>query len=399
MLNDHSDKALIFLKLKLIYRIASWNNLIASFYEAAKGKWDWPEVTKFYANLDKNIAKMQRDIITGNYEIRSYRYKIIFEKKKRLIMALPFYDRVVQWAVYRQINWWLDRKMIYHSYGSRINKGTLKAVTTLRKWMRRSYAKNKETRYLKMDISKFFYRIDHGVLLSIFSRYYKSDQETVRLLSKIIECDKYAFGLPRFKSIDDVNVDEMVFNKGMPVGNLLSQLFANIYLNELDQYCKHVLKIKFYIRYMDDIVILSDDLDQIHFYHKKIKAFLLDKLKLDLNDKTCIGKVKSGITFLSRRVYPNHVRLCRSSAKRIKSKIIKACIQYANGEIDFDKAMQILKSYDGELKHVECDGLKRWISKNAILQRNKNPKDFKQKVRTKNEGIELSDHAQTYAAA
>jgi hypothetical protein len=385
--------------LKLIYRIASWDNLIASFYEAAKGKWDWPEVIKFYNNLDKNIAKMQREIITGKYEIRSYRYKIIFEKKKRLIMALPFYDRVVQWAVYRQINWWLDRKMIYHSYGSRNNKGTLKAVTTLQKWMRRLYAKDKETRYLKMDISKFFYRIDHGVLLSIFSRYYKNDPETVRLLGKVIECDKYAFGLPRFKSIDDVNVDEMVFDKGMPVGNLLSQLFANVYLNELDQYCKHVLKIKYYIRYMDDIVILNDDLDQIHFYHKKIKAFLLDKLKLDLNDKTCIGKVKSGITFLSRRVYRNKIKFTHQASKRMKKKMIDACIKYANFEIDFKEAQATLNSYYGELKHINCDGLKRWAEENVVLQRNRDAKLFKQKVRSKNEGIELSDHAQTYAAA
>lgn len=388
---------------KLIQKIASWDNLLNAFYKAADGKWDWPAVIDFYNSLESNLARMQNEILSGTYHVRSYNCKVIHEKKKRLVMALPFYDRVIQWAIYAQIVDWLDKKMIYNSYGSRaksdVKRGTLKAVEKLRSWCHICTCKNSEYRYLKLDISKFFYRIDHATLINIFKRYYKNDDEFIALLTGIITSDKYAFGLPRFKSIDDVNVDEMIFDKGMPVGNLLSQLFANVYLNELDQYCKHVLKIKYYIRYMDDIVILCDDLNKIHYYHDMIESYLSQKLKLDLNDKTCIGKVKAGITFLSRRVYPNHVRLCRSSAKRIKSKIIKACIQYANGEIDFDKAMQILKSYDGELKHVECDGLKRWISKNAILQRNKNPKDFKQKVRTKHEGIELSDHAQAYAAA
>lgn len=369
--------------MKLIYKIAAWDNLIASFYEAARGKWDWPEVIKFYSHLDQNISKMQREIITGKYEIRSYRYKVIYEKKKRLIMALPFYDRMVQWAIYRQVYWWLDRKMIYHSYGSRNNKGTLRAIKTLQKWEKKTYRRNKEVRYLKMDISKFFYRIDHSVLLSIFERYYKNDPDTVELLRKVIECKGYAFGLPRFKSIDDVNVDEMIFDKGMPVGNLLSQLFANIYLNELDQYCKHVLKIKYYIRYMDDIVILCDDLDKIHYYHDMIETYLSQKLKLDLNDKTCIGKVKAGITFLSRRVYPNKIKFAQQSSKRMKNKMIKACIKYANYEISFKDVQATLNSYYGEMKHVDCDGLKRWASQNVVLQRNRDIKDFKQKVRLK----------------
>lgn len=326
---------------------------------------------------------MQREIISGKYEIRSYRYKIVREKKKRLIMALPFYDRVVQWAIYRQIYWWLDNKMFYHSYGSRNGKGTLKAIDTLQRWEITEYRKNKETRYLKMDISKFFYRIDHDVLIDIFRRYYKKDKEVISIIKSVVECKNYAFGLPRFKSIDDVTVDDMLFNKGMPVGNLLSQLFANVYLNELDQYCKNVLKIKYYIRYMDDIIIIDDDLSKLHYYHQQIKEYLLNVLKLDLNDKTCFGKIKSGVTFLSRRVYPHKVKFAKQSSRRMKKKMLKACIKYANYEIGFKEAQAILNSYYGEMRHVDCVGLKRWSEEYIVLQRNRRKEDFKQKVRLK----------------
>ena len=365
---------------KLIQKIASWDNLLNAFYKAADGKWDWPAVIDFYNSLESNLARMQNEILSGTYHVRSYNCKVIHEKKKRLVMALPFYDRVIQWAIYAQIVDWLDKKMIYNSYGSRaksdVKRGTLKAVEKLRSWCHICTCKNSEYRYLKLDISKFFYRIDHATLISIFKRYYKNDDEFIALLTGIITSDKYAFGLPRFKSIDDVSNDEMLYDCGMPVGNLLSQLFANVYLNELDQYCKHVLKIKYYIRYMDDIVILSDDLDQIHFYHKKIKVFLLDKLKLDLNDKTCIGKVKSGITFLSRRVYRNKIKFTHQSSKRMKKKMIDTCIKYANYEIDFKEAQSVLNSYYGELKHINCDGLKRWAEENVVLQRNRDASEW-----------------------
>lgn len=367
--------------MKMIDKICRWENLLEAFYNAAQGKWKRNEVSAFYADLGGNLEAIQDELKNGTYEVGHYQLKYIYEKKKRLIMILPFRDRVIQWSIYNVMYQWLDNKMMFHSYGSRKGKGSHKAVLKLQSWCKRCYEYDHECRYLKLDISKFFYRIDHKILIKILRRYY--DDEMMDLLIKIIDSKEVPFGLPRFKTIDDVDKDGMLFDVGMPVGNLLSQLFANVYLNELDQYCKHTLKIKYYIRYMDDIIILCDDLEKIHFYLKKIKVFLYSELKLDLNKKTCIGKIKSGITFLSRRVYPYKVKLTNQSAKHIKKMLMKSCKQYADCKISFKEAQETFNSYYGEMKYVECDGLKKWISENIIYQRNRDHKLFKQPIRMK----------------
>ena len=365
-------------KGRLIDEIADWSNLMHAYKMASKGKKDWPAVMKFSKGLGKNFMKIENELKSGSYKVTGYRYRYVYEKKKRLIMALPFYDRVVQWAIYAKIYDYLDNKMIYHSYGSRRDKGSVKAVNNLQKIVNHCYKSNNDCYYLKIDVSKFFYRIDHGSLKKIVRRYFKNDPEVIKILDSIIETDGYNFGLPRFKSIDDVGINGMVHECGMPVGNLLSQLFANVYLNELDQYCKHILKIKNYYRYMDDIVILCNGKKQIRYYLLMIEKFMNGKLKLDLNGKTCIGKVKAGITFLSRRVYPNKIKLTRQATKRIKRRLLKTCRKYADYEISLDEAMETIDSYYAEIKHVNCDNLKEWMSQNVVLQRNRNPQFFKQ---------------------
>lgn len=137
-------------------------------------------------------------------------------------------------------------------------KGTHKAADRLQYWLRQTERKPERYYYLKMDISKYFYRVDHDILLKILARRIK-DQRLLNLLEKIINCESMNFGLPPGKEPDEVAVSDRLSNKGMPIGNLTSQMFANIYLNEVDQYAKHELGLHYYIRYMDDIIILHHD--------------------------------------------------------------------------------------------------------------------------------------------
>ncbi|MGB9825791.1 MAG: reverse transcriptase domain-containing protein, partial [Desulfofundulus sp.] len=169
--------------------------------------------------------------------------------KKRLIMALPFRDRVVQWAIYRVINPLLDRQFIYDSYACRVGKGTHKAADRLQYWLRYLDRRYPKVYVLKLDISKYFYRVDHAVLKGILRKKI-ADRDLLWLLDTIIDGDGQKFGIPL--GDHDFEFDRLA-DIGMPIGNLTSQLFANLYLNEADQYAKHQLRLKYYIRYMDEV--------------------------------------------------------------------------------------------------------------------------------------------------
>lgn len=211
--------------------------------------------------------------------------------------------------------------------------------------------------YLKLDISKFFYRVNHAKLLEILSRRIK-DPELMRFLDSVINSRAEAFGLPRGKTPQDTPPEEWLYDVGMPIGNLTSQLFANIYMNELDQYAKHVLHIHYYIRYMDDVIVLAETKEQLQEWKEKIEAFLRDELFLDLNDKTCIRPVSMGIEFVGVRIYATHMKLRKSTVGRLKREVKKITEMYATGEMskeDFDRRVASIK---GLLEHTQSASLR-----------------------------------------
>lgn len=211
--------------------------------------------------------------------------------------------------------------------------------------------------YLKLDISKFFYRVNHAKLLEILSRRIK-DPELMHFLDSVINSRAEAFGLPRGKTPQDTPPEEWLYDVGMPIGNLTSQLFANIYMNELDQYAKHVLHIHYYIRYMDDVIVLAETKEQLQEWKERIEAFLRDELFLDLNDKTCIRPVSMGIEFVGVRIYATHMKLRKSTVGRLKREVKKITEMYATGEMskeDFDRRVASIK---GLLAHTQSASLR-----------------------------------------
>lgn len=251
----------------LLERIYSWENLLDAYHEAASEKWYRNDVTAFAANLEENLISIQNDLIWHTYKVGRYRQFYVHEPKKRLVMALGFRDRVVQWAIYLQTNQYLDNGMIYHSYGCRVGKGTTRAADRLQYWCTLVDRKPGKWYYLKLDVSKYFYRVDHRVLLDILRRKFPNEDGYLWLMETIINCDHTPFGLPPGKSADEIPPSERLFEVGMPIGNLTSQLLANVCLNELDQYIKHELKAHFYDRYYGPLLhSRAPEMDREKYY-------------------------------------------------------------------------------------------------------------------------------------
>jgi retron-type reverse transcriptase len=276
-------------------------------------------------------------------------------------MSLPFKDRIVQWAIYRQLFPLYENTFIFDSYACRRGKGTHKAADRLEYWLRQTDRKPERYYYLKMDISKYFYRVDHDILLKILARRIK-DRRLMNLLEKIINCESMNFGLPPGKEADEVEVCDRLSNKGMPIGNLTSQMFANIYLNEVDQYAKHELGLHYYIRYMDDIIILHHDKKYLAEVKELMSEFLKDNLCLDLNDKTVIRPCSMGVDFVGYRIWATHRKLKKKTAVKIKRNLKNQIKRVRAGEESKERLDRSVASYRGILSHCNSYGLKQSLN-------------------------------------
>lgn len=251
-----------------------------------------------------------------------------------------------------------EKTFISDSYACRKKKGTHKAADKLQYWLRQTERKPERYYYLKMDISKYFYRVDHEILLKILGRRIK-DKRLLNLLERIINCENTKFGLPMGKEPDEVEVEDRLGNKGMPIGNLTSQMFANIYLNEVDQYAKHELGLHYYIRYMDDIIILHHDKKYLAQVKEDLRIFLDENLRLNLNNKTAIRPCSMGIDFVGFRIWATHRRLKKKTALKIKRNMKRYVTKVAAGKESREKMERAIASYRGILSHCNSYGLRQ----------------------------------------
>lgn len=319
-----------------------------------------------FLELDSNLNSLYKDLQEGSYKVSGYRIIYIYVPKKRLIMALQFRDRVLQWAIYRLLNPMYEKIYISDSYGCRKGKGRERAAKRLQYWLRQTDRKPVQYYYLKLDISKFFYRVDREILLNILKRRIK-DERLIKLFDTIINSEKRAFGLPL--GVDPCQIDprEMLFDKGMPIGNLTSQMFANIYMNELDQYLKHELHLKYVIRYMDDCIILHHSKEELWQIQRKIEIFLLEKLRLNLNSKTVIRPTTCNIDFVGYVINKDEIRLRSATVRRMRSRIKYIVKAYERGEMTLKEVNATMQSYFGLMKHCTNEGLKQNIINGFVL--------------------------------
>lgn len=278
----------------------SWCN-VDNFYEALKevrkGKTLHDTFIAFERKAPIHIENLVNEIRSGIYKPMPYRSFKVFEPKERIISAPHIRDRVVQHALMRVIKKPIDDRFIAQNFACRVNKGTHKCSKTLIK-----YLKDFDEGYcLKIDISKFFYEINRDVLFV--------------KIEKIIKCKKSLDVIYRFV-YDNEDL------KGIPIGNLTSQLFANLMLNDLDHFIKRTLKCKYYLRYMDDMIILDSNKDKLNYIFSEIKK-ILNYEKLRLNPKSGIFDLKQGVDFVGYRTWKNKRLIRKQSLFRIRKSLKK----------------------------------------------------------------------------
>lgn len=356
------------MKIKNVFDlIFSMENLYGALEDASGGRRYNQDVMYFNFHAWELLDEIRKSVYDGTYKIEKYYIFYVYEPKKRMIMSIKFRHRVVQWAIYRVVNPMLVKGYIEDSYGCIPGKGSLKAVQRLQYWLIQvSRQENSRWFYLKLDISKYFYRISHRVLKKILAKKIK-DKRLLKLLYSVIDCEHTPFGLPEGCSPGDVSLEDRLFDVGMPIGNLLSQIFANVYLDVLDQFCKRVLRIHFYIRYMDDVIILCDSKEKLRVWKDRISEFLETELELQLNSKTCIRPINQGIEFVGYRVWPDKLVLRKSTTLHMK-RVLKARREaYRIKEITLRQATDTLNCYLGMLKHCDSDALRESILDNFVL--------------------------------
>lgn len=261
--------------MTLFDQITDFNNLYAAYKSAAAGKHDRAEVLRHDFHAEKILLTLQRQLRGGTYRHGKYRTFKVFDPKQRDVAAAPFTDRIVHHAVVRVIEPLFERGFIYDSYACRVGKGTHATVLRLQHFLRVATDKYGEFYILRADIRKFFASIDHAVLRQLLAKKIY-DEKTLELCAHIIASYQEPAGGGR------AYTDKP---RGLPIGNLTSQLFANVYLNFLDQFVKHTLRERFYIRYMDDFLIIHPSKTHLHQIRTRLALFTHDHLALELHPK------------------------------------------------------------------------------------------------------------------
>ena len=272
------------------------NNLYDAYLSARKNKRNKKAIYEFEKNLGMNLASLKAELENFIYKPSEYRTFYVYEPKQRLIVAPNFRDSVIQHLIYNYIYDLFDRSFIHDSYGCRKLKGTHKASARLQEFMRKH---SNDKYYLQLDIRKYYYNINHNILKKLIAKKIK-DERIVELIMLFVDTTS---------------------DKGLYVGNVLSQLFGLIYLNLLDHYIKRELKIKHYIRYVDDFVLVGLDKSEANCLKVKIEKFLKDNLELELS-KFRIAKIKQGCNFVGFRTWQS-MKFIRKHTLHNFSKAVK----------------------------------------------------------------------------
>lgn len=319
-------------------KIISFDNLLEVSNKALRGKKNNARVARFYFDLEKELLCLREELLNKTYNPRPLRKFKIREPKAREISSSDFRDRVVHHAICNILEPILERSFIHDSYACRIGKGTHKAVIKAQKLCRKHHY------FLKCDIKKYFASIDHAILKHILIRKLK-DPDLIWLLNTII-----------------VHAESGQSGKGIPIGSLTSQHFANMYLDRLDHYIKDSLGIKSYLRYMDDFIIFGDEKIVLHLLSSSIRTFLYNELKLELKDKaTILAPVMEGLPFLGFRIFPNVIRLKNENKRIILNKLKLRDAALRNGNINEEKYSQSVMSITEHLKMGNTFNLRKDI--------------------------------------
>jgi retron-type reverse transcriptase len=318
-------------------QVIAFENVYHAYRAASKGKRYRQESLEFKYALEDNLCTIINELVWDMYQPSPMRQFWIIDPKKRLISAPAFRDRVVHHALCRVLEPVFEQRFVSESFACRVGRGTHAAMQHLVRCVRRANRQWGRYWVLKCDVHRFFPSVHHDTLYRIIGKAIR-DAKVLHLIDLII------------RSHESSEQD----GRGIPIGALTSQLFANIYLDPLDHYLKEVCQVTYYARYMDDFVLIHPDKRVLQGLLCKIEDYLHDELLVNLNPKTGIFPGKQGIDFCGYRVWPTHVLPRKRTVKRAKKWLKKMAVEYKTNPAILEHAKASLKSFLGYMKH--CSG-------------------------------------------
>lgn len=342
-------------------QITDFSNLVLAARQSQKGKRFRENVLEFNYNLEAELSKIKRELESKTYQPGRYKTFEICEPKRRLISAAPYRDRVVHHALCNIIVPIFDKTFINDSYANRLGYGTHRALRRFTNFARsNSYI-------LQCDIKKYFPSINHEILKSLLRRKLKC-QDTLWLLDTIIDSSNPQEPVADYFPGDDL-LSPLQCRKGLPIGNLTSQFFANIYLNSLDHFVKEELKAKNYLRYLDDFALFSDDYGFLAAAKIEIEEYLVN-LRLKLHPtKSQLFDTKYGASFLGFRILPETIRVRNENLQRGRRRLKKLQRDYAQGKIKLEDARRSIQSWVAHIAHGNTWKLRQKIFTSVVFTR------------------------------
>jgi retron-type reverse transcriptase len=352
--------------------IIDFDNLFQASRLAQRGKRFRPNVLAFNYNLDQELLQLQTELTEKSYQPGGYRTFKIEDPKPRLISAAPYRDRVVHHALCNVIVPPLERTLIGDTYANRVGYGTHRALHRFVHFARTS-------RYvLQLDVRKYFPSIDHQILKALIRRKIKCP-DTLWLIDAIIDGSNPQGGDIEYFPGDDL-LAPVIRRKGLPIGNLTSQFFANFYLSGLDHFIKEQLKAHKYLRYVDDSAIFSDDWQFLKDIRPAIEDYLaILRLKLHPT-KSQLFETRLGANFVGFRVLPDRIRVRNDNLNRARYRCRQLQHDYHTGSVSLSKLVQRLRSWEAHLLHGDTEGLRRHIFDHLIFKPPAEPLTMKKNI-------------------
>jgi retron-type reverse transcriptase len=342
-------------------QIVDFDNLYLSAKKAQKSKRFRPNVLAFNYNLETELLTLQQELINKTYQPGEYRTFHLQDLKTRLISAAPYRDRVVHHALCNIIVPIFERTFISDTYANRVGFGTHKALKKFTQFAR-------SHRYiLQCDIRKYFPTIDHEILKEIIRRKIKCP-DTLWLIETIIDNSNEQEQIIQYFAGDDL-LTPILRRKGLPIGNLSSQIFANVMLSPLDHFIKEKLKAKKYVRYVDDLALFSNNYQFLSEAQIGIEKYLAT-LRLKIHPvKSQLFETKIGASFLGFRVFPHRIRVRNMNLHRGRKRIKRLQKDYAEAKINLKDIKQSLQSWVAHLEYGDTYQLRKQIFSDLVFTR------------------------------
>ena len=324
-------------------QVVDFNNLLEAFRMVRKGKRDRTSVAKLYFNLDDRLFDLRDSLTSHSWHPGKWREFVVNEVKPRFIQAPAAEDRIVHWALMLQAAWFFERRFIYDSYACRVGKGAHRASKRTTQYLREATRLWGNPYVIKGDISKYFPSIDQAILMETITDII-ADRDVLWLFDLIIRAEQYQTA---------ANVIKPAYGAGICIGALTSQWLANLYFDPIDHFIKETLGVKFYLRYMDDFVVIGPTKAWCHMALDTIEK-RVNLRKLRLNPKTDIYPASHGIDFVGYRHWTDHTLPRKRTVKRARRLFAEIQRLYEMGEVDISYITPRVASFTGYMQH--CDG-------------------------------------------